>query len=433
MSALGLSQETIARSSRGPKLKIGVAASLSFVALTSLIFNTLFGPFAALLFLISGGVLLLTRPMASLQAVLRFWYLLILPLFCLLSVLWSQFPVLSLRYSVQLAITIVIAIAIANRISAAAFLRCLFGIYGVGILGSLLFGSVRSDIGAWIGIFGSKNAFAAVVCGFALTSIAVMFDRKAPKLMRLVALAGVASAGPLLFKAQSTGAMIFMIPASAIALAVMLSRRLNNLQKLTMGALLVTLGIAMLIIVLQYSEILFQNLLDASGKDVTLTGRTELWQFGAQFIREHPLLGVGYRAFWVHEYPPAELLWAIFDIQARSGFNFHNTYVNNAVEIGFIGLGIQVVILYGTLLKTYVLAFRSPSPETAFLAAFLTLVVCGSFLEVTVFFEFSITSVIVICAFVFATRANAKLSIRQLRGRSSKTPPMPLGRAAELA
>jgi len=391
-------------------LRIGTAASLSFITLAALIFEALFGSLSALLFLVSGCLLLITKPVASLKGILRFWYVLILPGYCLLSILWSQFPGLSLRYALQFAITVAIAIGIATRISPTAFLRCLFSIYGIGLAGSVLFGRVRDDIGAWVGIFGSKNAFAAVICAFTLASIGILFDRGAPRPMRFAALAGLAAAGPLLIKAQSTGAILFIVPASAVALAVLLSRRFTHWQKLFLGGLLLCLSLVSLILVLQYSDVLFQNLLDTSGKDVTLTGRTELWDFAAQFIREHPWLGLGYRAFWVQGFPPAELLWAIFGIQARAGFNFHNTYVNNAVEIGLVGVGLQILLLYGTLIRTYIWAFRAPAPETAFFASFLTFIVCSSFIEVAVFFQFSITSIIVICALVYTVRANMGLS-----------------------
>jgi len=407
MSALGLSHPHVAASVGRRRLQIGVAASLSFTALAALIFDSFFGSLSALLFLVSGCLLLATRPAASLQAILRFWYLLILPGFCLLSILWSQFPGLSFRYGLQFTITVVIAIAIATRISPTTFIRFLFSIYGIGIVGSILFGRIRDDIGAWIGIFGSKNAFAAVICAFTLASIAMLFDRTAPRLMRFAALAGIAAAGPLLISAQSTGAILFILPAAGLALAILLSRRLTHWQKLFLGGLVACLGLAGVILVLQYSDYLLQNLLDASGKDVTLTGRTELWHFAAQFIREHPWLGLGYRAFWVQGYPPAELLWAVFGINARAGFNFHNTYVNNAVEIGMIGVGLQILLLYGALARAYLWAFKAPAPETAFFASFLTYVVCSSFIEVAVFFQFSITSIIVICAFIYTVRAGA--------------------------
>ena len=332
--------------------------------------------------------------------------MLVLPAYCLVSALWSQYPMLTVRYAVQLGITIAIAIVIAYRVAPATFLRCLFGIYSIGIVGSLLFGRVRDDIGAWLGIFGSKNAFAAVVSGFALTAIAIVFDRSAHWMARLAALAGLAISGPLLIAAQSAGAVLVVIPAVAVAVAVIFSRRMSPLQKAFMNIMTAACGILIALVVAGYGDVLFESLLYFSGKDVTLTGRTELWDYGLQVIAEHPWLGVGYQAFWVQGNEAAEMLWASFGIASREGFNFHNTYISNAVEIGIVGLAIQVLMLYGAWVGTLVWALRAPGPDNAFLAGFLTLVICASFGEVAVFFQFSVTSIIAVCALVYAAQAN---------------------------
>jgi exopolysaccharide production protein ExoQ len=386
--------------------RVDVAATLTFTALAALILDPLFGSAAALVFLLFGGLLMMTQPLASLRAFLRYWYVLILPAYCLFSFFWSQYPSLTLRYSVQLAISMAIAIVIANRVAPVTLLRCLFGIYGLGVGGSLLFGRVRDDIGAWIGIFGSKNAFAAVVSGFLLTAIAVALDRSAHPVMRIAALAGLVVSGPLLVAAKSTGAILIVVPAAAVVLGLIASRRLTRLQAAFICLIVAAAGVLVALIAAGYGDLLLENVLAYSGKDVTLTGRTDLWEFGRQIIEEHPLLGLGYQAFWVHGNAPAEVLWAAFGIEPRSGFNFHNTYISNAVEIGMVGVAIQVVLLYGALAGVLLWALRSPRPENAFLAAFLTMVICGSFVEVAVFFQFSITTTIVTCAFVYASRAN---------------------------
>ena len=388
------------------RLRVDVAAVLTFIALAALILDPLFRSAAALVFLLAGGLLAIMRPLVSLRALLRFWYVLILPGYCLLSFTWSQYPSLTLRYSIQLAISMAIAVIIANRVAPLVLLRCLFGIYGVGVAGSLLFGRVRDDIGAWIGIFGSKNEFAAVVSGFLLTAIAIALDRSAHPLLRIAALAGLVISGPLLIAAKSTGAILVAIPAAGVAFGIFASRRFTRMQKTFITAIVVAAGALVALIAAGYGDLLLESVLDYSGKDVTLTGRTDLWEFGRQVIEERPMLGLGYQAFWVQGYGPAEVLWAAFGIEPRSGFNFHNTYISNAVEIGVVGVAIQAVILYGALIGVLLWALRSPRPENAFLAAFLTMVVSASFVEVAVFFQFSITTTIVTSAFVYAIRAN---------------------------
>ncbi|GLQ53721.1 O-antigen ligase family protein [Devosia nitrariae] len=393
----------------GPRQPFGfhvnIAWVLAFFALAALILNTMFGPLAVLVFLASGLALIATRPEYSLYVVARHWIILLLPAYCLASTLWSEFPTVTLRHGAQFAVTCVIAIVIANRVPPIVLHRFLYAIYGFGVLLSFAFGRVRDDIGAWIGIFGSKNAFAGVVSVFMLASLALLIDKRAHWLARVAAAASVLVAAPALVLAQSAGAIIVLIPAIGILALIHISRFTNLAQRLFFGVMLALVAAAGVVVFVAYGDAILAQVLDLSGKNPTLTGRTDLWQIGINLINQNPLFGVGYQAFWVQGSALAESLWAEFSIESRSGFNFHNTYISNAVEIGLIGVGLQVLILYGGLVGCLLWAFRNPSPASAFFSAFLVMVVGSSFVEVAVFFQFSVTSILVICAFVYAVQA----------------------------
>lgn len=388
-------------------IQLNIAWVFTFVALAVLILDPLFGSLAALVFLAAGLALIAIRPGHSLNAALSHWYILCLPLYCIVSTVWSQFPSVTLRHAIQLAVTIVIAIVIAHRVPPVVLQRFLFGIYGIGTIGSLAFGRVRDDIGAWVGIFGSKNAFAAVISAFILASLTVLLDRNAPHLMRLAAFGGLVVSAPLLLLAQSTGAIVVLVPAVGTALLIHFSRRIGKPQRILAGLLIGMAGTIGLILFMAHGEAFLARFLDYSGKDDTLTGRTELWEFGRYLISQNPLFGVGYQAFWVQGYAPAEALWADFGIEARRGFNFHNTYISNGVEIGMLGLALQVAVLYGALLGSLLWAFRYPSATSAFFCSFMVMVVGASFMEVAVFFQFSVTTILVICTLVYSLQANA--------------------------
>ena len=167
---------------------------------------------------------------------------------------------------------------------------------------------------------------------------------------------------------------------------------------LVAGLFLVALG------ALVFSTALTDALLTYSGKDVTLTGRTELWEFGWQMIADHPFFGLGYQAFWVQGYDPAEALWEAFGITARMGFTFHNTYIANAVEIGMIGLALEVFVLYSALISVILWAIRSPHPANAFLSSLLVLIVFRSFVEAEVFYQFGVSTIMVVTSLVYARR-----------------------------
>jgi exopolysaccharide production protein ExoQ len=154
---------------------------------------------------------------------------------------------------------------------------------------------------------------------------------------------------------------------------------------------------------------LLAGILEGSGKDATLTGRTDLWATGLSYIAERPLQGLGYRSFWVIGFAPAEELWAMFDVPSGAGFNFHNTYISNAVEIGLIGLGLQIAIMYGGALLMGIYTLARPTAPNALLLALQTLMILRSFIEVEVFFEFSIRSIMGVATLIYALAGLAAL------------------------
>jgi exopolysaccharide production protein ExoQ len=92
----------------------------------------------------------------------------------------------------------------------------------------------------------------------------------------------------------------------------------------------------------------------------------------------------------------------MFGVPSGAGFNFHNTYISNAVEIGLIGLGLQIAIMYGGAVLMAALTFARPNAPNALLLALQTLMILRSFIEVEVFFEFSIRSIMGVATLIYA-------------------------------
>ena len=388
----------------GRYFTISIGSMLALLALGALSIEPLLGTMAAAAFLAFGTVLLISQPMHSIGALLRWWPLLLLPAYCLLSTLWSQFPDNTSRYGMQLTFTLAVAIVIACRVPAATLLRGLFLIYAAGVVLSVGIGRSSDGSGAWLGIFGSKNAFAAFVAVFAVISVGLLFDRASPRWLRFAALAGALLSLPLLVRAQSAGALAVIGPAVLTVLLVNSSRLLSDMQKTFLVGFAVIAVLGGVLIFATYGDTLLAAFLESSGKDSTLTGRTDLWRTGYSLIAERPLLGVGYRAFWVSGYGPAEQLWAMFGEQSGAGFNFHNTYISNAVELGFVGLTIEMAIIYVAAALLIVLAVVRPTHVIAFLFGLQVLLILRSFVEVEVFYEFSVRSMLTYCTFIYAVR-----------------------------
>lgn len=98
-----------------------------------------------------------------------------------------------------------------------------------------------------------------------------------------------------------------------------------------------------------------ESVLNASGKDLTLTGRTEVWRYAIDLAGRRPTLGWGYFALWgdvsFDDHPvPASLR---FDVRSA-----HSGYVEMYVGVGLVGLGALLAALGNLVHWSYVRALR---------------------------------------------------------------------------
>ncbi len=381
--------------------------TVACLALAGLVFLPIFGSFAALLFLASGGVLVTLRPRETIDLLLRVWPVLMLVLFCTASAIWSREPMLTARFGLQLCATALVTVALCSRLAPRDFCVALFALLGLSMLASLGFGTIRSD-GAWTGIYGSKNAFAGAAATFTVLGFGVASVRDFRPLTRGLALAMAAAGFGLVVLAQSVGALVFLAATLLLFLAIVLIARAGFMTRSAILAIVgLAAGLAALVISAEFDR-LSALILDETGKDLTLTGRTELWAVALSLIGERPVLGVGYQAFWVIGNAEAEALWFMFAIESRSGFNFHNMYLSNAVEIGVLGAAIQIYLLYAATFLAGIWTIRTGSAVPAMLFALAAMAIMASFIEVPLFFQFSLRTVLIFAIYTYAREALAR-------------------------
>lgn len=324
----------------------------------------------------------------------------ILPLLMLLSVLWSDVPMTTLRASVQYAATALIGVLAARLLSPRVFLVCLLPGLVLSTLLSLLFGryvvdGLAGDM-AFAGIFGSKNSFAFFLSLEATVALAVLIDRRQTLPFRVLAIAGLLLALPCLILARSAGALVTLLVASGTLLATLAIARAQAIDRAILGGglMVVALPVVMVIGLLGVNgtlgDVVRSLVEDVLNKDITLTGRTVLWEYAAPIVEREPLLGLGYYSFWQQGKPDAEALWRMFRIQARMGFHFHNTYIEAAVALGLVGALVLAIQVLRTLQQAIMVTWRYPEPATAALVAIMVLLVCRSFLEVDMLHPFGI-------------------------------------------
>jgi len=119
-----------------------------------------------------------------------------------------------------------------------------------------------------------------------------------------------------------------------ILLTMMLLLPLYRILKKTNYKLqVIMIGFALMLVV-SFAMLLMTNagaLAGASGKDLTFSGRSDLWEIVGAKILERPLQGYGFYGFWTS--PAAAHLRATYDWAS----NAHNGFLELLLELGFLG------------------------------------------------------------------------------------------------
>lgn len=264
-----------------------------------------------------------------------------------LSVFWSAAPGVTARAAVQFASHVACALIAARTVSVRTLtLGMLMGTFLV-LFYSLAFGQYHYDpldgSNSFAGAFPSKNQlglFSSLGVYFAFAAIVVLHERGA---WRIAALACGGLSAVMLVKSQSATSIL----ALAAVLAVMLCLRLSVLfaPRVRKGAVLTGAVLAVGAVLVGLNLGGLDLLLGAFGKDSTLTGRTYLWSQGWAAAAAAPVFGAGYQAYWVQGFSEAERLWTEFYIGSRSGFHFHNTFIEAAVELGAVGVALLLAVM----------------------------------------------------------------------------------------
>lgn len=264
-----------------------------------------------------------------------------------LSIFWSQAPAVTARAAIQYMTHIVCAL-IAMRVLNIRTMT-LGAVAGVGVvlLYSLLFGYYSYDAidgtYSFVGAFDSKNQlglYASLGIFFSFAAVFLLGERRI--WMVASGIVGLMSAYCLL-ACQSATSVI----TTAFAVMILVGMRVILLLSPKQRKILFIGGatsVVILVIAAVYGGAI-DLILGAFGKDSTLTGRTYLWQQGIQQAAENPIFGIGYQAFWVQGFSLPEQLWHEFFITSRSGFHFHNTFIETTVETGFVGVGLLCMVL----------------------------------------------------------------------------------------
>lgn len=265
------------------------------------------------------------------------WLLLV---FAACSYFWSAVPDITKTRVVALTGTMIFSLYITSRYTIKEQLQLLGWTFGTIVIASIIFAVLLPKFGqmggvhagAWRGIYNHKNVLGKMMVisamVFALLALQaqrhrwvlwgllgcsvmlILLSRASSPLLNLVILAGVL-ATLRIFQWR----YVFMVPA------------LIGISSL--GTIIYTL------ITSNAGQVA-----GMLGKDLTLTGRTNFWPLMLDKIRESPLFGYGFGAFWQGLDGPSAYIWNASTFKAPNG---HNGYLDLCLELGLIGLALYAI------------------------------------------------------------------------------------------
>lgn len=340
-----------------------------------------------------GALVLFARQ--TLPTGLRAWPTLLIPIFCVVSALWAPSASDAIRKGALFALTSAVAIYAASRLSGRNILIIYMLVEAVAAAFSAASPAIDVN-GAWTGIFGQKNPLAVNMFILYICSLALILDKDANRWFRLLALLlAPVGLGIIILAKSATTTILVVVGTAALLGHAFLWRPASRVRHLRLLLVLfvAVIGFAGALVLFGFMHVDAANsVLNALGKDSTLTGRTWLWETAERVMAEHPLTGVGADGFWRSDYGLANSILRYFDYEEYVKFSFHNSYLENGVAFGYPGYWATVFIAAWALWRAGMNWVRN---QTTLNAAFLILgamVIIRSTSEIDLALEFSATS-----------------------------------------
>ncbi|NMF82942.1 O-antigen ligase family protein [Nodosilinea sp. P-1105] len=359
-------------------------------------------------------LLLLARPKLSFACLLSNKVLLILVSLPIISSFWSEMPLASLKSGIIVVQTASVGFFLSYRytlkeqIKIFAIAATIIGIINILYLVGYPDLAFHTDIehsGALRGVYSQKNELAQVAVFSSLVFFVLNRNTsgKSRTITNIFSLTGFFLWMLLLFITDSkTGLLVFFFVLFIYTAAkVMRFRGYGFVLSVILGMLTIT----------SLTLILFSNAdekIGFLGRDLTLTGRTNIWNATISMISQRPLLGYGRDAFWnLNTSIPYQIGLSLDSRATYMPPHSHNGFIDLTAELGLIGLLIFLFILIQSFFIAVQTVQSSNNTEYLWLVSYITFFILYNLTESSILKHNSllwVTFVMVACSCQFVKR-----------------------------
>lgn len=368
---------------------VGSRSVSIWLGLSSMTYSASEGsPFDAGVFavLLAAGIIVLISRRRQTRACLKAnWPILIYLAYCLLSVLWSDFPEIAFkRWTKAIGDLAMVFIVVTDPKPAAAIRRLLsrtgFVLLPVSVLLIKYFGDLGRAFDPWgslaiTGVTKDKNLLGVVTMVLSLGAVwrvlTLLRDRGQPNRGRHLLAQGtlLAFGVAVLVMAQSATSGACFVLGTGLMLATGLP--FIGRRPAAVHALVLMIALAGGLTILVGGD---ADVVHAMGRGTDFTGRTAIWKTVIPMAPD-PLVGAGFESFWLG--PRLERLWRAFPVFRPN--EAHNGYIEVYLNLGWVGVGLIVLILMNGYWRAVATFRRNPAIGGMLLAY----VACAAIYSVT--------------------------------------------------
>ena len=340
---------------------------------------------------ISSVTLIIKNPTNTLNFIRKEKYLAIFIVFCLLSAIWSSYSLLSFKRSFQLLTTYMVlmnSVLFLPYRSIIRVIKIILFTYVIVTIFSGLFISqaIDPDFKTWRGIEIQKNMLGQKSLLIFVLSL-LFFEKDQNRISKVISYSVLILSGLIILLAYSStnimglGLVLFLL---VIFFIETIFKPIGAGRYTTV--IIILFAFCLSITVILFSKETLELITGMLGKDLSFSGRTEIWAYLWPQAMKKFWLGYGYCTYWVMNSPRLAQFQYFFDFQINEA---HNGYLEIMLQLGFIGI---------LLLVFFIVSFAKRALKIDNKVALISLVAVFllNFTEATIFALRSSTTFVII-------------------------------------
>ncbi len=279
--------------------------------------------------------------------------LLLLIIYAFASIFWSANFSVSFRRGIAMLGTALFGIYLVTRYSVREQIQLL--VWGLTIAATLSLAAAvmipslgitpdGPNMGNWRGIFTQKNTLGRMMGLNAVLSFAIASTEHRYRYWLLFSL----SVGLIILARSTTPLLSLLAAVLLISLYSFIYRRWPRMMIVPVIIVILFLGMVGFATITANLDFLFGIL----GKDMTLTGRTQLWSTVWEIATEtdfHRWFGFGYSGFWLGTNGDSARIWHIFTWKPNHA---HNGLLDIWLDLGFVGVALFNITLLSAVIRS---------------------------------------------------------------------------------